>query len=1078
MKLKKLLCSVLALAMVLSTMGTVAFATENVVEIAAGTYSATDFETYIHDGVTLKAAEDATVVFEMGGSKPYFDGANMTFEGITFNWDTSDYKGLQHCGDLTYNNCTINGTVFLYGGKQVFTNCDFAVSGDKYNVWTYTADEVEFNNCSFTSSGKSVLIYNEGDSEDENGDVAVDVKECTFVVDGETVDATKAAIEMHTYGGDITLTIDDKTTATGFGTETVSGNSLWNDKTSTKDGAKNDTLVKVNNEIVWAADGEGETVSSAVVLVNDKPYATFDAAVTAINQSAEENITVELLADATLDVNAWQTLAIGADTTETITIDGNENKLTFNQLDSDWNHVTTNGAKLILNNMSITNSGHNDGPWNRHDINFACDVELNNVTSDKALAFKAGAKLNTVTISDANTSDTYAIWIQPNGQTVSLNKVTIDMIDCTDGRGVKIDNQYNEDVEKAVTLNVTDCTFKTEEKGAILVKSNVGATIIASGENDISEVAADSTNLVWIDEDAKEHQENVTVEGASKIVEGAVAKIGDTYYTSLEDALAAADENAEIVLLADQFVIDSIDEDVVYDLNGCTIKGAFAVTEASTVEFKNGTIINENSGVSAIETVGTTTLTNINVTSARHAVRVENGKVVVNGGTYAVKPNEGTDMTQNVVNVGESGKVASVIINGGTFIGPKGTTANSGAAVTVKDGSTVIINDGDFSGGKNNTLSSKGTLIVLGGTFDQDPSAYVGNGYNVTNTEGVYTVEENAASEVKVVFEQVTESTYNIVLESVDGKNINEFVAAELTFNNESTTAAGIDMTYEISGYTDENGTVQTVVLQADENADTYGLRIKDENARITGNKITIGQVTFNGQGTINFNVESGRVVATKSGYNVEKYYIADEVAETKDTLILDDAVIGVDTIKERDVIVNIDYKHILDGTGWTDNQITVTLKDSFGESVAPVSSNDRQFKFENVKEGRIVVTLEAPGFRKYVYTTMLKDVADENDALVLNFWNDVKKNEEVNGVVVDPLAEIEAGVSDKINKNFVVGDIVMDMIVDEYDLAAVTSYYGMYELTDADKYIKYDLNRDGNIDIIDVAYVLHTFGN
>ena len=61
-------------------------------------------------------------------------------------------------------------------------------------------------------------------------------------------------------------------------------------------------------------------------------------------------------------------------------------------------------------------------------------------------------------------------------------------------------------------------------------------------------------------------------------------------------------------------------------------------------------------------------------------------------------------------------------------------------------------------------------------------------------------------------------------------------------------------------------------------------------------------------------------------------------------------------------------------------------------------------------------------------------------------------------------------------NNNFVVGDIAMDYIVDKYDLAAVTSYYGTYNLTDENK-IKYDLNRDGSIDITDVAYVLHNFG-
>jgi hypothetical protein len=46
------------------------------------------------------------------------------------------------------------------------------------------------------------------------------------------------------------------------------------------------------------------------------------------------------------------------------------------------------------------------------------------------------------------------------------------MLDCTDCRGIKIDNQYlKEEEEKLVTLNVSNTTFKTEEKSAILVKS-------------------------------------------------------------------------------------------------------------------------------------------------------------------------------------------------------------------------------------------------------------------------------------------------------------------------------------------------------------------------------------------------------------------------------------------------------------------------------------------------------------------------------------------------------------------------------------------------------------------------------
>jgi hypothetical protein len=232
----------------------------------------------------------------------------------------------------------------------------------------------------------------------------------------------------------------------------------------------------------------------------------------------EEQIIVELTDDVVYDVAAWNQNGLGGESTKEVVILGNGNTIDFNQTNSDWNNiVTNNGATLVLSNVNITNSGHNDGPWNRHDLNFGCDVKMNNVTSDKAFAFKAGATLNNVTISDANTSDTYAIWIQPNGQTVTLDNVTIDMLDCSDGRGIKIDEQYVSAPEK-VTLNVSNTVFKTEEKAAIIVKSAAGADITLDNV-DISEVAADSTNAVWVDEASAEYADLVTVAGGSKIVE-------------------------------------------------------------------------------------------------------------------------------------------------------------------------------------------------------------------------------------------------------------------------------------------------------------------------------------------------------------------------------------------------------------------------------------------------------------------------------------------------------------------------------------------------------------------------------
>ena len=165
-------------------------------------------------------------------------------------------------------------------------------------------------------------------------------------------------------------------------------------------------------------------------------------------------------------------------------------------------------TKLILNDMALTSSGYNNGPWNRHDINFNCAVELNNVTSDKALAFKNDATLKNVTVTDTSGS-LYGIWIQPNGQNVSIDGLTV-----TAERGIKIDDQYVDNPEQ-VTMSIANATFNTTKKSAILVKS-AAETVINVGEGiNIENVAKDKVNLVWVDEDRAEEFYKVTVEGAT-----------------------------------------------------------------------------------------------------------------------------------------------------------------------------------------------------------------------------------------------------------------------------------------------------------------------------------------------------------------------------------------------------------------------------------------------------------------------------------------------------------------------------------------------------------------------------------
>ena len=187
------------------------------------------------------------VVFNNIGAKN-MDGANVTFNNVTFTYaENSTYQGLQHSGNLVYNNCTFNGQVFLYGQSETFNNCIFnTTDSDNYNVWTYGAKEVAFNECTFNSAGKSVLIYAESASIFNN----VTVTACTFIA--STPVEGKAAIEMDsslTRG--INLTISN-TTAEGFGSGNVSRNSLWNNKKGNATAANNDITVVVDDVTVLA----------------------------------------------------------------------------------------------------------------------------------------------------------------------------------------------------------------------------------------------------------------------------------------------------------------------------------------------------------------------------------------------------------------------------------------------------------------------------------------------------------------------------------------------------------------------------------------------------------------------------------------------------------------------------------------------------------------------------------------------------------------------------------------------------------------------------------------------------------
>lgn len=288
---------------------------------------------------------------------------------------------------------------------------------------------------------------------------------------------------------------------------------------------------------------------------------TDEALVAALN-SGEENVYIYLNANLSYNEennvggetkNIYIYGALPTPTTQSRATDS-RSTLTFNK-------SMKSAAKVVFNNMDMTGSDK---------VEFECGVELSNVTLDKTLSLKGAATLKDVVINQSNTADDcYALEIASN---VNIDGLTIDSASC----GIHITD--------AVTLDITNATFKTAQKGAIVVDSDEAVNITASNLDYTQ--TADTTDAVWVGEEiAKAGSDQVTVNGATKTVEGAVK------VATWDEFTAALADDAYILLTADITYAGNyqLKKNVIVDLNGRSITmPMFYVFSTSTL--KNGTI--------------------------------------------------------------------------------------------------------------------------------------------------------------------------------------------------------------------------------------------------------------------------------------------------------------------------------------------------------------------------------------------------------------------------------------------------------------------------------------------------------
>lgn len=283
--------------------------------------------------------------------------------------------------------------------------------------------------------------------------------------------------------------------------------------------------------------------------------------------------------------------------------------------------------------------------------------------------------------------------------------------------------------------------------------------------------------------------ENGTVEQLGET--NAVAKVGNTYYKTLADAVAAA-QNGETVTLLKNVELNStltLNKNMTLDLNGCEISNGSELKTNYLVNIASGAEVSivgdkENSKISdsrsnaqgtitAVVVYGKLTVAGDNLTISRGAngiaIKVEDnpGTLIVNGGTITVdKPTQTS--SQAIQNWGNA------TINGGIFNGDVDSYAyiaankNYVGNMTIENGifngevfaaqlqynnqwptasARVAITGGNFKGiiaeyyhdstkglqpvenvsKPANTAESE--VVVSGGYFTTDPTNYVASGY-------------------------------------------------------------------------------------------------------------------------------------------------------------------------------------------------------------------------------------------------------------------------------------------------------------------------------------------------------------
>ena len=421
------------------------------------------------------------------------------------------------------------------------------------------------------------------------------------------------------------------------------------------------------------------------------------------------------------------------------------------------------GSKVTFKNGALSSkTGADSLPNGGILIQNYCDLTLENVTLDTSansnISYVISNNFGSLTatgntvIKAADGKVAFDLWYGMNSNGLYDDGVSVtfgtDFTGSVTGKieygahsRVPSDSNWKDKARLAIANGNFDTTFVDSNNNDGVAPEDFNISISGGTFNtDVSAYVADGYIL-----------NNGTVEKLGET--NAVAKVGDTYYKTLTDAVKAAD-NATVTLLKDvtEDVTIPAGKTITLDLNGKTLTNV-----------KDHTILNNGN----LTIAGTGKVDNI---SHAKGALYNKGTVVVNGGTF-------DRSKENGKNKGESGQnswytiknVGTMTINDGAIVQTAGNNAslgkfsslvsngyfNAGDYTNNKglDQPILTIDGGMFRGGLNTIKNDdRAKLTINGGTFSNYYQAVVQNHNIAEITGGTFTAASDANAETYGIY--------------------------------------------------------------------------------------------------------------------------------------------------------------------------------------------------------------------------------------------------------------------------------------------------------------------------------------